>query len=109
MRALAAHGRTRVQLRIVEIDVAVTASLEQRALLFPIPQNEMDLTLGDARAHRPHDLGEDVLRAVVTQMLSSVETQPVEVILLEPVKRVADDEVAHRARTLAVETEGHAP
>ena len=52
---------------------------------------------GRARTARA-DLGDDVRRRVVADRVHRVQAQAVEVELLDPVERVVDEEVAHRAR-----------
>ncbi len=60
------------------------------------------------RRARPRNFRHDVLAAVVDDGVNRIESQPVEVEFLEPVQRVVDVEVAHRA-VLAIEVDGGAP
>ena len=48
-------------------------------------------------------------RTVVHDRVHGVEAEPVEIVLLEPVERVLDREVAHRAAVLAVVVDAGAP
>ena len=57
-------------------------------------------------AHRAGQLVDEMRRAAVVHRVHSVEAQAVEVELLDPVQRVVDEEVAHRAARLRVEIDG---
>ena len=48
-------------------------------------------------------LGEEVARAVVDDRVGGVEPQAVDVILVHPVQRVLDEELAHHVAVRAVE------
>src|SRR5262245_47655890 len=50
-----------------------------------------------------------MLRRLVEDLLRRVEAQAVEMKLVDPVAGVADEELAHRTRVLAVEVQGFAP
>jgi hypothetical protein len=56
-------------------------------------------------AHAAAERGQDVLRGGVVDLLGRVQPEPVKVILLDPVCGVREDELAHRARPLAVEVD----
>ena len=62
-----------------------------------------------AGAHCGGELFEEVRGARVLHRMHRIQAQAVEVELLEPVERVVDEEVAHRARMLSVEVERRAP
>ena len=55
------------------------------------------------------ELGDEVQLAVVDDRVHGIEAQAVEAILLQPVERVVDEEVAHGAAVLAVEVDRRAP
>src|SRR5688572_18686108 len=61
--------------------------------------------LSDLRAH----LSDDVDRAVVVHVLRCVETQAIEMELLDPVARIRDDELAYRLRLFPVEVDRRTP
>jgi hypothetical protein len=64
---------------------------------------------GRGAAHRLDDFFENVRGGLVEDLLRGVETQSVQMELLDPVPRVADEELAHRAGPCAVEIDGVAP
>ena len=53
--------------------------------------------------------GQDVGVAVVDDRVHRIEAQPVEIVLLEPIERVLDHEVAHRAARVVVVIDRRAP
>lgn len=55
------------------------------------------------------DLAHDVLAGIVTYGVNRVHPQAVEAELLDPVERVVDEEIAHRAGRLAVVVDGRTP
>ena len=55
------------------------------------------------------NLGHDVRRRIVTDGMDRIEPQPVETVLLDPVERVVNEEIAHRARAGAIEVDRRAP
>ena len=58
----------------------------------------MDVALAaDDPAHGRRELGQDVRLARVADRVHGIEPEAVEAVLLEPVERVVDEEVAHRA------------
>jgi hypothetical protein len=59
--------------------------------------------------HAPADRGDDVLGRAVVDLLRGVEAQAVEVKFVDPVGRVADEELAHRRGVGTVEVDRVAP
>ena len=55
----------------------------------------MDLSRSDGASHRFGDFMQDVLLAVVLQRMHGIESEPIEVKLLEPVESIGNDQLAH--------------
>src|SRR3982074_3211203 len=60
-------------------------------------------------AHARGELDENIWRGFVDDPLHRVQTQSVEAVLLEPVERVMNEEVAHGAALLAIVIDGRTP
>jgi hypothetical protein len=60
------------------------------------------------RIQRERDLAHDMARRVVEHRVDGVQPQPVEVVLVHPVERVLDEEVAHDGGMLRVEVDARA-
>ena len=72
-------------------------------------EHQMNRPVGDPPPHGLRQFGQDVGVAVVDDRVHRVEPQPVEIVLLEPIERVLDHEVAHRAARDAVVIDRRAP
>src|SRR5688572_31246892 len=55
------------------------------------------------------DFGEDVRRGGVEDLLRCIQSQPIEMKLADPIGRVVENELADRARVLAIEVDGFPP
>jgi len=66
-------------------------------LVAVIFEDEMYFAVGDAVAHGLREFRQDVGVAVVTDRVDRVETQPVKGEFFEPIKRIVNHEIAHRA------------
>ena len=64
---------------------------------------------GCASRTRDAQLGQEMLRTVVTERVRGVEAKAVDVVLGQPVERVLDEERAHVLGVLAVEVHAGAP
>ena len=98
---------------VVPEHVEAAASLFQRsdklnALLF-ILAHEQDPALACRRTSLARDRGENMVGRLVVDILRCVEPQPVELILLDPVRDVRQYELAYRAGVLAIEIERRSP
>ena len=98
-----------VPLRGVERRLFRAVAREPARRVGLVLENEMDLAAGQRGAGVLGDLGDDGALAVVEDRVHGVEAQAVEVILLEPIERVVDEEVAHRPRLGAVEIDARRP
>ena len=74
-----------------------------------ILRDEQHLTVGRGGFDTRGELGQDVTRALVLDRVRRVEPQAVHVVLVHPVHRVLDDELAHRAGALAVQVDARSP
>ncbi len=109
-RALAGAEHAERMVQIVVPLRGVEALAQQMRLVPVVLEHEMDRALArEPRAHCLGDLAQDRALAVVADGVDSVEAQPVEMKLLEPVERVLDVEFAHRLRRLAVKIDRRAP
>src|SRR5205823_10620177 len=61
------------------------------------------------RTRRAGDLVDDVRFALVVNGVDRIETQAVEVVFLEPVKRVVDEELTHRRTVRSVKVDRGTP
>src|ERR1700686_135225 len=60
-------------------------------------------------AHTRGELDENIRRGFVDDPIHRVQAQSVETVLLEPIERVVNEEVAHGAALRAVVVDGRAP
>ena len=79
-----------------------------RILRFVFGDDDDGLATG-RRSRRVGDLLQEIGLGVIVNVVRRVEPQSVEVILHNPVPRVADHELTDRGRVLAVEVDGLAP
>ena len=86
-----------------------SAGRNSRARCGLVLADDQHTTAPGRRADRPHDRPEDVVGTVVEEALRRIDTQAVEVELVDPVGDVRQDELAHRPGVLAVEIERLAP
>ena len=93
----------------VEPEPAPLGRPEQPCALGLVLADDQHTTAPGRRADRPHDRPEDVVGTVVEDALRRVDTQAVDVELVDPVGGVGEDELAHRPGVLAVEVQRLAP
>ncbi len=93
----------------VERVSAFAAGREQPRLLRFVLTNDQRAARAAGTAHRVDDLAEDVGRGAIEDALCGVEAEPVEMVLLDPVPRVVEEEVAHRLAVGPVEIDRVAP
>jgi len=72
-------------------------------------ESEMLPKAAEVGMDRMRQLGEQMGRRAVHDVVDGVEPQPVEVVVADPVQGVVDDEVPHRARARTVEVHRVAP
>ena len=106
------HHRTVVKV-VVPQRVDPVAALFQRPdqprVLRLVLRHDEDRTMTCRSTRAPADCGQQVLRRPIEDLLRGVEPQAVEMKLVDPVAGIADEELAHRRRVVAVEVEGVAP
>src|SRR5271157_2040916 len=93
----------------VEPETAPLGRPEQPCALSLVFADDQHTTAPGRRADRPHDRPEDVVGTVVEDVLRRIDTQAVDVELVDPVGGVGKDELAHRPGVLAVEVQRLAP
>jgi hypothetical protein len=106
---LAGHEHVEGVVRVV-VPLRGGPALDQARRVGVVLEHEVDLPL-QARAlgDRARDLLDDVRAGAVGDGVDRVHAQPVEAVLLDPVERVVDEEIAHGARALAVEVDRGTP
>src|ERR1700730_2145318 len=83
--------------------------LEVPGLIAVVLEHEMNFAASYAAPDRLAYFADDVGRAFVVNRVHGVEAQSVEMKLLQPVKRVVYEKIAHRPALRAVEINGCAP
>src|SRR5215469_5528353 len=78
-------------------------------LIAVVLKDEMDVAIGNTVPDGLDDFADYVGLAVVKNRMSSIETQPVEMKLLEPIERVLNKKVAYFAALRSVEIDCSAP
>ena len=69
----------------------------------------MNFAIRDALPHHLADLVDDVGPAIVENGVDGVKAQSIELVLLEPIKCVVDEEIAHRPAFGSGEIDSGAP
>ena len=87
----------------------VFRAAERPGRIVVVLEHEMDMAVRHGPPHRRGDLGQDMRRAVVHDRVHGVEPQPVDMVLLQPVKGVVHHEVAHNPAVLSVVVDRRTP
>ena len=98
-----------VPLRRVLHRLAIGIAREPGRFIVLVLEHQVDLTARHAFAHAVRELGQQVRIAIVSQRVHRVQPQPIEVEVLDPLQRVAHDELAHRTAARAVEVDRRTP
>src|ERR1700723_1202691 len=95
----------------VEAIAVLLDRADQEGVLGLVLGDDDGLPISSGRVNLGYDLREYVhtMRSVIVNGLGSVETQSVEVILGYPMRRVGEEEVAHRAAVLTIKIDAIAP
>ncbi len=98
-----------VPLRFGQIALARLAE-QARAIVAVLQHADRPCVSGpDRRAPGCFSFADEVQLAVVEHRMNGIESQAVELILLQPVQRVLDEEIAHGLAVLAVEVDRRTP
>ena len=93
----------------IDAKAALVGGHDHLALLRLVFHHDIGLPGAGSLAHRLGKFGQDMLVAFVEQRLHSVDTQPIDVKVSDPIGSIADNKVAHGAGAFAVIIEGGAP
>src|SRR5437763_3269401 len=73
-------------------------------------KHEVDMAIGiEARTHGLGELGQDIGVSIVDDRMHRVQPEPIELVLLEPVERVVNEEIAHWPTLRAIEVDRRPP
>src|SRR5207248_8333067 len=81
---------------------------EARLLPFVLADDEGYAALGGL-AHLADDGGQDMIFRSVEDLLCRVETQPVEMVFVDPVASIGEEKFAHRTGVIAIEIDRLTP
>src|SRR5208283_4196542 len=94
--------------RVEPIPAALDWAYQLRLLLLVLADDKGGSAV-PRRSHLPDDGGDNMICRSIEDLLRRVEPQPVEMIFVDPIARIAQEEFAHRTGIGAVEVDRIAP
>src|SRR5215510_6325412 len=97
-----------VPLSIVAVHSTIRA-LQMPSLVAIVFQDQVDFAIGNAMADRLGDFADYIRLALVEYRVNSIQPQPIEMVLNQPIEGVIDEKIAYRPAAGSSEIDCSAP